>query len=76
MSQLSLYLDEDTLKRIEAGAKLNEVSVSRFVSSVMKEYFAKSWPEGFQDLFGSITDESFVRPDSSDWSEDGTRESL
>jgi len=76
MPQLSLYLDEDIHKEIETRAKINNTSVSRFVITTLKAQFSKDWPEGFQNTFGSITDDSFVRHDASDWSLDSPRESL
>lgn len=76
MPQLSLYIDEDTLQKIEARAKINKISVSKFVSTVLKEHFSNNWPEGFQNIFGSVTDDSFVRPDFIDLSLDAKRESL
>ena len=63
MPQLSLYIDDDTLRKIELGAKINETSISKFVSSVIKDYFTKSWPVGFKNIFGSISDDSFMLPD-------------
>lgn len=76
MPQLSLYIDEDTLQKIETGAKMNKTSVSKFVSAALKEHFAKSWPEGYKNIFGSITDDSFAEPASIDFSFDAERENL
>lgn len=76
MPQLSLYVDDDTLRKIEAGAKISETSISKFVSSVIKDYFSKSWPEGYKNLFGSITDDSFNIPDEIDLNLDANREEL
>jgi hypothetical protein len=76
MPQLSLYIDEEMLCKIEAGASLKKTSVSKFVSAALKEYFSQGWPEGYQNLFGSATDDSFVKPDSLDLGSDAPRESL
>ena len=76
MPQLSLYLDEDTLKKIETGAKINKTSVSKFVSVALKEYFSGNYPEGFQNLFGSVSDDSFSAPNSLNTALDSKRESL
>lgn len=76
MPQLSLYIDEDTLKKIEFGAKISETSVSKYVSASLREHFSNSWPEGFQNIFGSITDDNFVRPEPIDLSLDAERERL
>jgi len=74
--QLLLYLDDDIYHELEIRAQLSKTSVSRFTISTLKTYFSKSWPDGFRNIFGSITDESFVRQEASDWSLDVPRESL
>ena len=64
MPQISLYLDKEMHKEIETRAKLNKTSVSKFVIITLKAYLSKNWPDGFQNLFGSITDSSFLRQDT------------
>ena len=76
MPQISLYIDEKTHNEIEARAKLSQVSISKFIATILKTHFAKDWPTGFPSTFGSIHDESFVRHDVQDWSLDAPRESL
>lgn len=76
MPQLSLYLDEDILKKIETVAKMNDISLSKYVSDTLKEYFSNNWPKGFSDVFGSISDDSFIRHEIIDFSSDVKRETL
>ena len=76
MPQLSLYIDAETLQKIEKSAKMNKTSVSKFVSAALKEYFSKNWPEGYQDVFGSVMDDSFTKPEAGDFSLDTKREGL
>ena len=76
MPQLSLYIDEDTLRKIEVSAKMNKISISKFVSTVLKEHLSQNWPDGFGNLFGSISDDSFAIPVELDWSLDDRKESL
>lgn len=59
MPQLSLYIDETTLKRLQTAAKLENVSVSRYVVRKLNETMDSSWPENYQKLFGAIDDETF-----------------
>ncbi len=59
MPQLSLYIDERTLKRLRTGAKLENVSVSKYVVRKLSEIMDTSWPENYQKLFGAIDDETF-----------------
>jgi len=76
MPQLSLYIDEDTLQKIELRAKMQKTSISKYVTGMMKEHFSKGWPDGFESVFGSVTDESFTKPEQTDFSLDTERESL
>lgn len=59
MPQLSLYIDERTLKRLQTAAKLENVSVSKYVVRKLNETMDTSWPENYQQLFGAIDDETF-----------------
>jgi len=76
MPQISLYLEEEIHREIEMRARLNNTSVSKFVATTLKAFFSQDWPRGFQNTFGSITDESFARHDPPDWALDTPRESL
>ena len=76
MPQLSLYLADDIHRELELRAQINKTSISKFVIITLKNCFSKGWPDGFQNIFGSIKDESFIRQEVSDWSLDIPRESL
>jgi len=76
MPQLSLYLDDVTLHKIEAGAKISEISVSKFVATALKDYFSNNWPEGYASLFGSIQDETLTADDDPDVALDAPREEI
>lgn len=62
MPQLSLYMDEETLKRISVAAKTEHVSLSRYVSAKLRHSLDDQWPEHYEDLFGAIADETFTVP--------------
>ncbi len=76
MPQLSLYIDDGTLKRLEICAKINNTSVSRFVSVTLKRHLDRSWPDGYRNLFGSIKDDSFLEQPELDACLDAAREEL
>ena len=61
MPQVSLYIDEATLKRIEIAAKTEKLSLSKYVSRKLQASLADQWPEHFGELFGAITDKSLSR---------------
>ncbi|MBU4316997.1 MAG: hypothetical protein KKF30_06965 [Proteobacteria bacterium] len=62
MPQISLYIDEKTLKKIESAAKQQQVSISRWVADQIKSKIDPVYPVNFETLFGSIQDDTFVRP--------------
>ena len=77
MSQLTIYLDEDTARRLEAAAKRDGVSVSRWARNHLKAALDRGWPREFFDLFGSVSEsDHFQRPDELPWKNDVTRHDL
>ncbi len=76
MPQFSLYIDEATLRKVELAAAIEHLSISKFVVKKLNEVLHASWPEGYDKLFGSVSDESFRAPDSLEYGDDVSRESL
>lgn len=76
MPQVSLYLDKDTLKKIESAAKKEKVSISQWVRDRIETSLSKDWPIDFFDLFGSVTDDSFLPPEKQSFGSDSVRERL
>ena len=76
MPQISLYIDEDTLKKIALAAKTEKTSLSKWVVSKLREAIAHSWPENYGALFGSITDKAFTASGKMDFSADTLRKNL
>ncbi|MDR3282614.1 MAG: hypothetical protein LBS92_03260 [Candidatus Methanoplasma sp.] len=76
MPQISLYVDEKTLRDIELRANLNNMSVSKFVVNAVNRYVASSWPKYFDSLPGSVSDDTFYPPESIPFSFDVRRETL
>jgi len=62
MPQLSLYLDDGTLKMVENAAKLSNTSISECVMIKVIQSLEIEWPDGYFDLFGSIGDTFFDIP--------------
>lgn len=63
MPQLSLYLTQEQLVRLEDEARKDGVSLSKWVVTQIINRIEPRYPEGWADLFGSVTDNSFERPD-------------
>ena len=76
MPQLSLYIDKTTLQKIEAAAKMEQLSISKYVVKKLNESIFKAWPQHYQNLFGSIQDDTFTVDRPNDFSDDHERESL
>jgi hypothetical protein len=76
MPQISLYIDEPTLKQVERAAKKQKTSLSKWVVEQLKARLEPVYPDDYETLFGSIDDESFVEPDELSFSGDMKREPL
>ena len=59
MPQVSLYIDQSTLKRVEVAAKTERLSLSKYVSLKLRASLEDQWPDHFDELFGAIGDKSF-----------------
>ena len=63
MPQISLYVDKETLQKVEKAAKIERISISRWVGQRIKNAVNEEYPKGYFDLFGSIKDDSFIIDD-------------
>ncbi len=61
MPQISLYIDAPTLKKVEAAASRQHVSISKWVAEQIRARVEPIYPSDFSELFGSISDPSFKR---------------
>lgn len=62
MPQISLYIDESTLRKVEGAAARQHVSISKWVVEQIRAKVDPVFPKNFENLYGSISDESFFRP--------------
>lgn len=76
MAQLTVYLDEATLSKIELAAKQSHVSISQWVKERLAGSLHRTWPEGYFTLFGSLSETRFERPRQPSLSKDARREPL
>jgi len=56
MGQVTIYIDEDTEKKMIASARAKKVSKSKWVTGVIREKLAKEWPASVRDLAGCWED--------------------
>jgi hypothetical protein len=76
MPQLSLYIDEPTLKKVEIAAKNQHLSISKWVADQIKSRVNAVYPKDYENLFGSISDDSFVEPNDLVFANDIKREEM
>lgn len=76
MPQVSLYLNDKTYAKVRRAAEAEAMSVSKWVAEKLTHAMDEDWPEGFDKLFGSITDESFQAPKRESFASDAARETL
>ncbi len=76
MPQLSLYVNSNTLKKVESAAKRENISISQWVRVKIEKSIEKNWADDYFSLFGSISDESFQSPDKLDFKQDIKRKKI
>lgn len=62
MSQLSLYLDDETMAVLRDMAQAGGKSLSKCAVELIRNAAVSEWPPGFESLFGSIDDPTFQAP--------------
>ena len=56
MGQVTIYIDDETEKKMIASAKAKNISKSKWVSDVIREKVAKEWPASVREVAGSWAD--------------------
>ena len=76
MAQISIYIDDSTLKQIEIAAEKEHDSISKWVKKHLVSSLKTAWPRDYFDLFGALKDGSFKRPVQMKFSKDRERQIL
>jgi hypothetical protein len=76
MAQLTVYIDEETRRKIEIAARRAETSVSQWVKQRLASALETEWPEGYFELLGSLKGVDIVRPAQPRPEDDVTREPI
>jgi hypothetical protein len=76
MPQISLYVDEKTLKEVEKRAKDENLSISKWVGERIRKSVENEYPKGFFDLCGALKDIPFERPPQTGFEYDCPRENI
>lgn len=56
MAQVTLYLDEETVKRMRRAARASGLSQSRWLAELVREKTARQWPDVVRELAGAWRD--------------------
>ena len=76
MAQLTVYIDDETRKKIEVAAARAKTSVSAWVKQRLSRALETDWPEGYFEVLGCLKDVSLERPPEPSTEADSTREPL
>lgn len=76
MGQLTIYLDDSSLRRVKSAARRERRSVSQWVKERLVRQLDHVWPDGYFELMGSLADEAFERPAQPAVTADSKREQL
>ena len=56
MGQVTIYLDDETEKKMIANARVMNLSKSKWIANVIREKVIDNWPDSVRDLPGSWDD--------------------
>ena len=73
MSQMTIYLDEPSMKAIKRSAKREHVSVSHWARRRLCEAVRETWPDNYFSTFGALGDRDLARPPQNDLPKDANR---
>ncbi len=76
MPQISLYVNQNDYDKIVEAARFSGKSISNWVAEAVRPKFRQGYSQEFLDLFGSVQDESFRRPEQPDASLNAPREEM
>lgn len=76
MPQLNVYMDSETLAKVENAAKEEGCSISKWVRKSVQNSLSKGWPQGYFNVFGSLKGMGLKRPEQGSFAHDAPRKKL
>lgn len=76
MGQVTIYLDSETEKKMSNMVKKSGMSKSKWISDLIREKTASSWPENIVKLAGAWTDMPTAEEIRKNMGHDASRESI
>lgn len=74
MGQVTIYLDDETERRMREAAEGAHISKSKWIARVIRQHVAAEWPEEVAALCGAWTDFPSLEELRRDEGRDVTRE--
>jgi hypothetical protein len=56
MGQITIYLDDETEKKMKQAAESRHLSKSRWISELIRDRLREQWPDSVREIPGSWTD--------------------
>lgn len=56
MGQVTIYVDHETEKRLKAAARESGLSVSKWISRLIRQKTSEEWPDGVRAMAGAWPD--------------------
>ena len=76
MGQVTIYLDSEGEKRLNSMVKKSGMSKSKWISTLIREKTASSWPENVAKLAGAWSDMLTAEEIRKNMGSDADRESI
>ncbi len=76
MSQLTIYLDDVSMREVKRSARREHVSVSKWARQRLCEAVRHTWPPDYFKLFGALDAADLSRPPQADLPADSVRKAL
>lgn len=76
MAQVTIYLDDETDKKLTAAARAKKVSKSKWIAMIIREKTENEWPSEFVQLAGAWNDFPSLEEIRAGMGEDSPREAI
>ena len=76
MSQITIYLDNNTINLVNKSASQEHESVSAWIKKRILRSLSNEWPASFRQSLGRLEKDDLVEPKEIDFSKDARREQL
>jgi hypothetical protein len=76
MAQVTLYMDDDTMAKVRAAAKAAGMSMSAWVTQLVRDRTRSEWPDDVAELAGAWPDLPTAEELRSSQESDVTRETM